>query len=145
MDQQIFWLEISMAKTVTTNYVYSDFDIELPRQNDGDITKDTDLDSVRNSIINILQTKKGSRRMLPTFGCDLDTMLFEPMDDRTAHWIGTEILGAIEIWEPRVILQNINVYPSYDNNQYDIRVTFGILGFNQNTGVGMINLILKRV
>jgi phage baseplate assembly protein W len=134
-----------MAKTVTTNYVYSDFDIELPRQNDGDITKDTDLDSVRNSIINILQTKKGSRRMLPTFGCDLDTMLFEPMDDRTAHWIGTEILGAIEIWEPRVILQNINVYPSYDNNQYDIRVTFGILGFNQNTGVGMINLILKRV
>ena len=144
MVHQIFLQEIRMA-TKVTSYVFSDFDIDLPMQNDGDIKQLTDLDSVKSSLINILGTRKGSRRMLPTFGCNLEAMLFEPLDNQTAHWIGTEILNAIELWEPRVIIQNINVFPHYDNNQYNIDVTFGIVGFNRNVGLGTISLILKRV
>jgi len=131
--------------TSTTGYVYSDFNMELPRQNNGDIERNIDIDSIRNSIVNILQTKKGSRRMLPAFGSLLDQMLFEPMDQTTSHWIGSEILNSIEVWEPRVSIDNINIFPNYDNNQYDIDLTFRVVGFNRNAGLGTLNLILKRV
>lgn len=130
--------------SILTNYIYADFDIEMPKQNDGDILKDIDIDSVKNSIINILQTKRGSRRMLPTFGCSLDRMLFEPMDEQSAHVMGMEMLSSIQIWEPRISLENINVFPDYDNNQYNIDITFSIVGFNRNVGLGTLNFILKE-
>jgi hypothetical protein len=126
-------------------YVFSDFDMELSKQNDGDILMDTDIDSIENSIGNILRTRRGSRRWYPTFGSMLEQTLFEPMDKQTAHLIGIEILNAIQTWEPRVSVNNINVYPNYDYNQYDIHLSFSVIGLNRNIGTGTLSFVLKRV
>jgi len=106
--------------------VYSDIDMKLRKATDGDITKDEEFDAIENSLQNILATMKGERRMLPEFAANIWQMLFEPIDDTTARRIGSDILQAIEIWDNRIIVDNINVNANYDKNQYDIKVRFSI-------------------
>jgi len=70
---------------MAVDYIYADVDIDFDRGRDGDLIKDTDLNAVTNSIRNILQTSKGTRRMLPEFGASLDFFLFEPIDRLTGQ------------------------------------------------------------
>ena len=105
---------------------YSDIDIELLPQADGDFTRDVEYDAVINSLTNIFNTKPGSRRMLPEFAVDIWSYLFEPMDEDTAYRIGNDFLRAIETWDDRVVVENIHVHANYDNNQYEVKLTFRI-------------------
>ncbi len=87
------------------------------------------LDSVYQSLHNILSTRKGERLFLPDFGCDLDDALFELMDDDTAFLIYEIVLEAISKWEPRVTLQTSKVIPNYDTHSYDVTLVFTVAGF----------------
>ncbi len=127
---------------MATTYVYADVEISFERARDGDLIKDTDLEAIKNSLRNILQTQKGTRRMLPTFGANLDWMLFEPLDEITARKIGNAIVDEILSWEYRMVLDNINVEPDTDNNQYNVTVSFHIAEIG-DSGVGQISFILK--
>jgi hypothetical protein len=132
------------GKVTVTQAVYSDFDVALPMQTDGDIQRDVELESVKNSIQNILTTKKGSRRMLPEFGSDLDNMLFEPMDNETARKIGRELVLAIEAWDDRVSIENANINQNFEIMQYEITITFSIQGSLQ-AQAEVFKIILKKI
>ena len=119
---------------------YSDVDIKLEAQTDGDITRDKEYDAVINSLTNIFNTVPGSRRMLPEFALDVWRLLFEPMDEETAFRIGNEFLRAINIWDDRVTVQNIHVHANYDVNQYEVKLTFNI---ESRREVETIDFILK--
>jgi phage baseplate assembly protein W len=119
---------------------YSDVDIKLEAQTDGDITRDKEYDAVINSLTNIFNTVPGSRRMLPEFALDIWRLLFEPMDEETAFRIGNEFLRAINIWDDRVTVQNIHVHANYDVNQYEVKLTFNI---ESRREVETIDFILK--
>lgn len=103
---------------------WRDIDITLDKKQNGDIKDDVDVEAVKNSILNILSTMQGSRRMVPTFAVALYEYLFEPIDEITAEDIGQNVLEAIETWDDRVIVDEVMVYPNYDSQQYDIRITF---------------------
>lgn len=105
---------------------YSDIDIQLLPQTDGDYTRDVEYDAVINSLTNIFNTRPGARRMLPEFAINIWSLLFEPMDEETAFKIGQDFLGAIEIWDDRVITENIHVHANYDTNQYEVKLTFRV-------------------
>jgi phage baseplate assembly protein W len=104
--------------------IYSDIDIELTQQRDGDVQRDTEDEAIRNSLTNIVNTMQGSRRMLPEFALNIAGLLFEPMDDSTAYEIGSRLLGAIETWDDRIIVQNINVHSEVDKAYYKITLDF---------------------
>lgn len=106
--------------------VYSDLDIELTRQTDGDIRKDIEIDAVINSLQNIISTLQGSRRMLPEFALDIQRLLFEPLDERTAKMIGNKIVTAIETWETRVEIIQLNISTDFDANLYNMTLNFQI-------------------
>lgn len=108
--------------------IYSDIDIELRTQTDGDILRDTEEDAVLNSLLNIFQTIQGSRRMLPDFAVGIYNLLFEPMDRETANRLGNEILYAIEKWDDRVIMDEIKIKPEYDQNLYIVTLKYYIRG-----------------
>lgn len=129
--------------TFTILDVYSDFDGGLPRQSDGDIKRITDYDSVKASIKNILQTSKGTRRMLPDFGANLEQFLFEPMDSITSRRIGAIILEELTAWEPRIVIENVNIDADYDNLQYTITLSFTIEGAGTQNIERMI-FVLRR-
>jgi phage baseplate assembly protein W len=106
--------------------IYSDIDIELEKASSGDIVKDEDIDAVKNSLTNIINTIQGSRRMLPEFAVDIHAQLFEPMDKTTAYNIGRKLVDAITEWEDRVTISNLNVHADYDKNQYKVTLDFTI-------------------
>jgi phage baseplate assembly protein W len=121
--------------------IYSDIDIELETQADGDVLRDTEVEAVRNALINIINTRQGSRRMLPEFAVNIFDVLFEPMDDTTAYDLGNRIFSAIESWDDRVIIENVNVHQDYDKNHYEITVDFRI---KTSQVTETVNIILKQ-
>ena len=121
--------------------IYSDIDIELEKQADGDVLRDTETEAVRNAIINIINTRQGSRRMLPEFAVNIYDVLFEPMDDTTAYDLGNRIFNAIESWDDRIIIENVNVHQDYDKNLYEITVDFRI---KTSQVIETVNIILKQ-
>ena len=121
--------------------IYSDIDIELTKAQDGDILRDEEEDAIFNSLSNIINTIQGSRRMIPEFAVDIYAMLFEPMDDTTSYEIGRRMLGAIEDWDDRIIVENINVHSNYDIGQYEITLQYRV-GTSQD--VQTVDFILKQ-
>lgn len=120
---------------------YSDMDIELSKITSGDIKKDVNIDAIINSLKNILLTMKGSRRMLPEFGSNLQRLVFEPIDEITAREIGEEIIDSVRRWDNRIIFTDILVKPIYDKNEFYIGLTFKL---QNNREENKIDFILKR-
>jgi phage baseplate assembly protein W len=122
--------------------VYSDIAIEFTRQTDGDILKDEDVEAVKNSLMNIVQTVPGSRRMLPTFAQGASSILFEPMDEGTAKRLGSYILDAIKAWEDRIVIERLHVHANEDWNQYESYLVFYIIGTNTPQ---KLDFIIRRI
>lgn len=120
---------------------YSDIDIELTKITSGDIKKDVNIDAIINSLKNILLTMKGSRRMLPEFGSNLQRLVFEPIDEITAREIGEEIIDSVRRWDDRIIFTDILVKPIYDKNEFYISLTFKL---QNNREENKLDFILKR-
>lgn len=120
---------------------YSDIDIELTKITSGDIKKDVNIDAIINSLKNILLTMKGSRRMLPEFGSNLQRLVFEPIDEITAREIGEEIIDSVRRWDNRIIFTDILVKPIYDKNEFYISLTFKL---QNNREENKLDFILKR-
>jgi len=107
--------------------IYSDLDFSLTIDTAGKVSIVKDHEAIKQSIKNIITTYPGERIMLPEFGSILRTILFEPMDEFTTELIESEIQDTINRWENRVYIENVDVNPDYDNNNYDIIITYVII------------------
>ena len=126
---------------MSRQYQYSDIEITLEKQTDGDVLRDTEIDAVKNSIKNIVETLPGSRRMLPTFAGDFWYMLFDPMDEITSREIASSLIESIRVWDDRVIIEGLDIEMDYDNSQYDCILSFKI---KETGNVENIKFILKK-
>lgn len=127
--------------TTSNTAVWSDIDIELTRQTDGDIVRNTDIDAILNSLKNIINTSQGSRRMLQAFAANLKGLLFEPLDEITARMIAENLIGSIRYWEDRIEITGFDIEPKYDKNQYNCRLLFNIVGSEE---IEEIKFIISR-
>lgn len=71
---------------------------------------------VERSILNILSTAKGERRMRPHFGCGIHDLVFAPNDPTTVGLIESQVLEALGWWEPRIRVEGIDVEPDIDDD-----------------------------
>jgi phage baseplate assembly protein W len=67
-------------------------------------------ESVRQLIRVILSTRPGEQLMRPDFGGGLDTLLNEPNTLATRRRIRDLIQDAVTRWEPRVLLDRVEVW-----------------------------------
>jgi Bacteriophage baseplate protein W len=67
-------------------------------------------DSVRQLIRVVLSTRPGEQLMRPDFGGGLDTLLNEPNTLATRRRIRDLVQDAVTRWEPRVILDGVEVW-----------------------------------
>ncbi|MBC8076368.1 MAG: GPW/gp25 family protein [Chloroflexales bacterium] len=67
--------------------------------------------NVRESVQIILMTDQNERLMLPEFGGNLGSFLFEPNTSTTCHAIQDRITKALTEWEQRIALETVNVVP----------------------------------
>jgi phage baseplate assembly protein W len=57
----------------------------------------------------ILETAPGERVMRPEFGCRIHDLVFAPHDAATEGLVIHYVEGALERWEPRVAVQQVNI------------------------------------
>lgn len=124
--------------------VYSDIDIALTKQRDGDIQKDNDVQAVFNALTNIVMTLQGSRRMRPDFAYGPHNYLFEAITAANAQTLGNIIKNAIETYEDRIIITNVHVDYDQSNYLYNVTISFTMRGKGSDM-VESISFILKRL
>jgi phage baseplate assembly protein W len=73
-------------------------------------------------------TLPGEKFFNPTFGSRITESLFENIDDITATVIIDEIRESIDNYEPRVDLLDVQAFPNYDNNSFDVTIIYEIIG-----------------
>ena len=61
------------------------------------------------SIRLILGTSPGERPMRPEFGCAIHDLVFAPADAATAGQLAYEVRVALERWEPRIDVEDVQV------------------------------------
>lgn len=84
--------------------------------------------AIARSVRNIVFTNRGDKPFNPFFGSRVSESLFDVMDSLTAVAIKSEIEESIKSFEPRVKLQEVKVTPDYDGNQYDVSISYDIIG-----------------
>ena len=84
--------------------------------------------AISRSVRNIVFTTPGEKFFQPTFGSRVSQLLFENMDEITSLSIRDEIENSIRRFEPRVDLKSVQVNPDFDGNQYDVVITYQIIG-----------------
>ena len=109
------------------NVLYTDFDPELNMSWDRDVAKATGARAVKNSLLGIITTRRGSRPFDPDFGCDLSDQLFENLNPLVADTIERNIISAVRTHEPRILQLQVDVIPVYDDNAIIVEVRFTIL------------------
>ncbi len=84
--------------------------------------------AIARSVRNIVMTVPGEKFFNPTFGSRITESLFENIDDITATVIIDEIRESIDNYEPRVDLLDVQAFPDYDNNSFDVTIIYEIIG-----------------
>ena len=94
----------------------------------GDLIGLKNENAIARAVRNIVLTSPGEKLFNPEFGSSISEILFENVDDITAISIQDEISSSLKNYEPRVELIDVNVDPNFDQNQFDVRITYRIVG-----------------
>ena len=84
--------------------------------------------AIARSVKNIVFTVPGEKFFDEDFGSRISESLFENIDEFTANIISSEIRQSIINYEPRVDLRSVDLDPDFDNNSFDVRIVYEIIG-----------------
>ena len=86
--------------------------------------------AIARSIRNIVFTLPGEKFFNSYFGSRITESLFDNIDDITATIIVDEIRESIETYEDRVQVIDVLADPNFENNGFDVTITYEIIGRN---------------
>lgn len=93
-----------------------------------------DIDDIRQSLHILLSTTPGERVMQPDYGCDLHKYIFEHLNSTTIGYIKERVLHAILYYEPRIVVEKIEVSEEGSQDllegKFVIMIEFSIPGTN---------------
>ena len=84
--------------------------------------------AIARSLRNIVFTTPGEKFFNQSFGSRITESLFENIDEITATIIVDEIRQSIDNYEPRVEVDDVKAFPNYDNNSFDVIITYEVIG-----------------
>ena len=107
---------------------YTDLDLNFRSH---PFTKDILLkkgdNSIKQSVKNLVLTRKGEKPFHPEIGSHIYTHLFDNMTVDTVVNIKTTIEDVINTYEPRVVLSSVDVVANPDQNLYDVTIVFRLI------------------
>jgi phage baseplate assembly protein W len=115
------------SSNISRGNVYSDLDLSFnihPTTND--IRPVLDIDAVKNSVSNLVQTSFLERPFHPEIGAGIRALLFEPVDLFTALSLKDTIANVIDQFEPRVRNVTIQIQDDSERNAYVITIGFTV-------------------
>lgn len=96
----------------------------------GGTEESSDLDRIRESILQILETRPGERLMRPEFGSRVKDLVFEQNDAVLKGLLRFHITDAIRRWEKRVTVTNVSFDDSpetTDANRLLVRIAYRVI------------------
>lgn len=129
------------SNTVTKSY--KDLDLDFGRNVvTNDVNKLTDVEAIKRSVRNLIQTNHFERPFHPELGGNVRALLFEPLNMFTAMNLERKIAEVIANFEPRVQLIQVNAKPDEERNSFLVSISFNILGVAQGV---TIETMLERL
>ena len=118
----------STNKSKKSTRTYVDLDLDFTRHPvTNDVVKITDVEAVKRSVRNLINTQFYERPFHPELGCGVRDMLFENYTPMTGIFMRRKIEEVIRNYEPRANLTSIQVNEQMDRNAIDVVVNFYVL------------------
>ena len=92
-----------------------------------DIQKLTDVEAVKRSVRNLINTNHYEKPFHPEIGSNLRAMLFENITPQMNHIISKNIELLIRNYEPRCRLVQVNTQPMFERNGYAVQISFYVV------------------
>jgi len=110
--------------------IYKDLNLGF-QQNSAtkDIQKITDVEAVKRSVRNLINTNHYEKPFHPEIGSNLRAMLFENITPQMNHIISKNIELLIRNYEPRCRLVQVNTQPMFDRNAYACQISFYVVNY----------------
>ena len=109
--------------------IYKDLDLDFGRNTvTNDVNKLTDVESVKRSVRNLINTNHFERPFHPELGGNVRALLFEPMTPLTALNLQRKIEEVLKNFEPRANITQILADPDIDRNGYRLEIKFYVIG-----------------
>ena len=122
---------------------YKDLDLSFKKNIiSSDVSKKLGENAVKQSIKLLVLPRNGARLFRPHLGSNIYSYLFEPIIPQTTISIQKSIEDIINKYEPRVILNDVEVIPEIDESRYTINITFSML--NDPNPIG-VDFFLERL
>ena len=86
----------------------------------------SDEEDINESLNILLSTTLGERVMQPLYGCNLADALFESLNPTVIGYLKDRVQNAILFYEPRIVVQNIEVTPDDSPELLEGRFTIKI-------------------
>ena len=104
---------------------YSDLDLFFSKNRSKDVNKLVDVQAVKRAVRNLVLTNFYEKPFHPEIGSGVRGMLFELATPLTAIALSQAIEDVINNYEPRAIINFVNVNLS-DRNSYDVTISFAV-------------------
>ena len=104
---------------------YKDLDLNFTRNPvTNDVTRIEDVDAVKRSVKNLVQTNFYERPFHPELGCGIRELLFENYTPIIGIFLKRKIAEVINRYEPRVSLVNVTLDDDPDRNRLKVSLYF---------------------
>lgn len=90
----------------------------------------SDENDIQSSLEILLSTRVSERVMQPKYGCNMERLLFEPLDTTLQAYMKDLIRTAILYFEPRIILENVTLEPVANEGRINVNIEFTVATTN---------------
>ena len=90
----------------------------------------SDEDDIQNSLQVLLSTRIGERIMQPAYGCNMDVLLFESINESLITYVKDLVFTAIYYYEPRISPDNLTIETTDEEGMILVNVAYTIRSTN---------------
>ena len=132
------------TKPLSTNVrSWSDIDLDFkPHPVTGDLVVKKNVESIKRSVRNLIQTNEHERPFHPEIGSNIRAVLFDLISPTTAVVLRSSIRQVLTNYEPRVELVDIRVVADSNRNGYHVTIAFEPINISE---VVTIEFFLERL
>ena len=123
--------------------VFKDINLSLARHPiTGDIASLTNIEAVKRSVRNLINTNFYERPFHPEIGSNVRSILFEPVSPIVASVLERHVRDVVENFEPRAELIDVQVSDNADANEYRVQIKFFVVN---SSNIADMNIFLERL
>jgi phage baseplate assembly protein W len=131
-----------MATINRTTQIFRDFDLAFSSHpNTEDLAVKRDAEAVKQSLRNLILTQYYERPFHSEIGSPVRALLFEFASPLTVNAMKRAIIDVIGNFEPRVAIDDVQIFFREENNECTISIQFRVVGLQSTQ---QLDILIER-